>query len=244
MKKLVLVALMAMVGMTASGCIITSGDDDPVDEFAAITAEWSFKNLASNDNTLPCPPTYNTTALYNQVIDEAGNLVGQPIIDLFDCGDFRGTATDLDPDIYQSWIEVTTGSGGMVYAQSLSAIVDVIDVDKTFSTTILEDGGYFQLSWTLADANGGGTLTCSQAAATGVGVLATLTGPNTATDDQLDCAPGFGVTAGLLMGSYTVEVSAINNAGEGLGAGIIRTAQVIDDQNAVTDLGSFMLPID
>lgn len=245
MKKLVLVALTAMVAMAASGCIITSGDDDPIDEFAAITAKWSIKNLATNDNTLPCPPGINTTALYNQVIDENGNAIGSPIIDLFTCSDFQGTATDLDPDIYQSWIELTTGSGGTVYAQSLSAIVDVIDTDKTFETTILEDGGYFELSWTLRAANGGGELTCAQAAATGVSILATLTTGGSDTDDILDCAPGYGVTAGLPMGTYVVSIDAINSANEPLGPDpVLKNNVVIGDQNAVTDLGHVDLPIE
>jgi hypothetical protein len=244
MKKLVLVALAAMVAMTASGCIITSGDDDPIDEFATITAKWSIKNIASNNNNLPCPPGTTTAALYNQVIDDNGNLVGSPAIDLFDCDDFQGAATDLDPDIYQSWVELTSDGGGTVYAQSLSAIVDVIDVDKTFETTILEDGGYFELSWNLMDANGGGPLTCAQAGATGVGILTTLTSGGAGIDDLLPCAPGYGVTGGLLMGSYTVQVSAVDSVNEGLGEGILKNAQLIDDRNAVTDLGSFTLPID
>lgn len=244
MKKLVLVALTAMLAMAASGCIITSGDDDPIDEYATVTAKWSIKNLASNDNNLPCPPGINTAALYNQKIDNNGNLIGSPAIDLFNCSDFTGRAEDLDPDIYQSWIELTTGSGGTVYAQSLSAIVDVIDVDKTFETTILEDGGYFSLSWTLRDANGGGELSCAQAAASGVGVLATVTNGVAATDDQLDCAPGYGVTAGLLNGSYTVKISAINTAGDGLGESVLANAALIGDRNQVTDLGHFDLPVD
>lgn len=243
MKKLVLVALTAMVAMAASGCIITSGDDAPAED-AVITAKWSIKNIASNDNSLPCPPGTTTAALYNQVIDDNGNLIGQPAIDLFNCSDFQGASDPLVPDIYQSWVELTSDNGADIYARSLSAIVDVIDVDKTFETTILEDGGYFELDWTLRAAVGGATLTCAAAQADGVGVLTTVTNGTASKDDQLDCAPGYGVTAGLLMGSYTVEVSAINTAGEGLGEGTIKTAQLIDDRNAVTDLGHFDLPID
>ena len=245
MKKLVLLALTAMVAMTASGCIITSGDDDPIDEFATITAKWSIKNLASNNNNLPCPPGTTTAAVYNQVIDDNGNLVGSPAIDLFNCSDFQGAATDLDPDIYQTWVELTSDNGTNVYAQSLSGIVDVITADKTFETTILEDGGYFQLSWTLRAAVGGAELSCSQATANGVSILATLTSGGSGTDDILDCEPGSGVTAGLRMGTYVVSIDAVNSANEALGPDpVLKNNVVIADRNEVTDLGHVDIPID
>jgi hypothetical protein len=244
MKKLVLVALAALVAMSATGCIITSGDDAP-DEDAVITAKWSIKNIASNDNNLPCPPGITTAAVYMQPLDENNNPVGTPRPpDLFDCNDFTGATDPLTPDVYQTWVELTSGTGGTVYAKSLSAIVDVIDVDKTFETTILEDGGYFELDWTLRDVNGGAELSCTAALAAKVGVLATVTSGSAMQDMLLDCGPGYGVTPGILMGSYTVEVSAATSDGGGLGDGILKTAQIIDDQNAVTDLGHFDLPVD
>ncbi|MFN0246757.1 MAG: hypothetical protein ACKV2T_07595 [Kofleriaceae bacterium] len=245
MKKLVLVALTALLAMSASGCIITSGDDDPNDTFATITAKWSIKNIASNNNNLPCPPGTTTTALYNQVIDDNGNLVGQPAIDLFDCDDFQGAATDLDPDIYQTWIELTTDNGASVTAESLSAIVDVIDVDKTFETTILEDGGYFMASWTLRDAAGGGVLSCAQALANNVSLDVTVSAsPNDPpVPVDLPCEGGFGVSQGFRMGTYQISITATDAEGP-LGEAIVRSNVPIGDWNAVTDLGAIDIPID
>jgi hypothetical protein len=243
MKTLVLVALTAMLAMAATGCIISSGDDS---EFATVTAEWSIKNLATNDNTLDCPPGTTTAALYNNVIDESGNLIGSPAIDLFNCNDFHGAATDLDPDVYQTWIKLTSDGGGNVYAESLSAIVDVIDSDKTFSTTILEDGGYFSIDWTLRDSNGAGELTCAQAMARNVSLDLSITGagqnePPIPVD--LPCEGGFGVSQGLLAGSYTVSITATDADGP-LGEAIVKSNQVIRDKNQVTDLGHVDIPID
>ena len=242
MKKLVLVALTAMLATAASGCIITSGDDTP-EEDALITAKWSIKNLASNDNTLPCPPGTTTTALYNQAIDEAGNLIGSPEIDLFNCSDFQGTSGGLIPDVYQSWVELTSDNGANVYATSLSAIVDVIDVDKTFETTILEDGGYFKIDWTLRDAAGAGELSCAQALADNVSLDVTIAGPSVppvAVD--LPCEAGFGVSQGFITGTYQVSITATDADGP-LGEAIVKSNVVIGDRNEVTDLGHVDIPI-
>lgn len=247
MKKLVLVALTAMVAMAASGCIITSGDDtgDDDGDFATVTAKWSIKNLATNDNTLPCPPGTNTAALYNQAIDDAGDPVGSPAIDLFNCSDFQGAATDLLPDVYQSWVELTNGSGGTVYAKSLSAIVDVVSVDKTFETTILEDGGYFMLDWTLHAAQGAAELSCSQAGANNVSLDLTLQGTGPGTDPiavDLPCAPGYGVSQGLQEGQYTVSITATDADGP-VGPAVNMASKMILDRNQVTDLGHVDVPI-
>lgn len=245
MKKLVLVALAAIVAMTASGCIITSGDDgpDPIDD-AVITAKWSIKNLASNNNNLPCPPGTTTAAVYAQPVDDSGNLVGQPRIELFNCDDFQGSTDPLVPDVYQAWVELTSDGGGNVFAQSLSAIVDVIDDDKTFETTILEDGGYFMLDWTLRDSVGAAELSCSEAQADNVSLDVTVAGPSTppiAVD--LPCGPGFGVSQGFIAGSYTVSITATDAKGP-VGPPVNKANVVIEDRNAVTDLGHIDIPID
>ncbi|HVK87712.1 MAG TPA: hypothetical protein VM513_26520 [Kofleriaceae bacterium] len=229
MKKLVLSSLMTVLVSQAAGCVISSGEED-----ARITAQWSLKSLADNA-AIPYPPGTTTAAVYSQEVDASFRPIGQPIIDLFDVEDNAGTTAALPPSVYQVWVELTSEGGSNVFARSLSAYVDVIDTDKTFTTTILEDGGYFQLSWNLVDA-GGAPASCS--VTNGVGVLSTLTGPNTFRDDKFDCEDGGGITAGLLNGTYTVEVSALGPDDGSIGDAPLMDAKVIGDRNQVTDLGT------
>ena len=246
MKKLVLLVTTALIAMSATGCIISSGDDsgDDVGEEATITAKWSIKNLASNNNNLPCPPGINTAALYSQALDNNNEPVGSPQIDLFTCSDFQGAAA-IEPDVYQSWVEFTTGSGGSVYAKSLSAIVDVVQSDKTFETTILEDGGYFELSWDLVDSITRAPLTCAQAGSNGVSSLATeVNNGSNSKDDVFPCEDHYGVTGGLKMGTYTVDVEAIDSTEEPLGDNPTLLNKIIVDKNGVTDLGNLQIPVD
>lgn len=239
MKNLVLGSLFAALASQAAGCVITSGSDD-----AVITASWSIQNVDGTQTG--CPPTFNTAAVYSQPVNSLLQPVGSPIIDLFDCADGIGNTAPLPPDIYQVWVEITTGSGGQVYAKSLSAIVDVIDSDKTIATSILNDGGYFLLTWDLVDGVTNAPMECSDdPAIDGVGVLSTsVSNANNAFDDRFNCEDHYGVTGGLLQGAYTVEVAAINTAGASLGSAPVLTNRVIDGQNQVTDLGNIIIPVD
>jgi len=234
MKKLVLGSLMAVLVSQAAGCIITSGEED-----AVITANWSLKQQATGQ-IIPCPPTTTTAAIYAQAVDTAFRPVGSPFIDLYDCNDNSGRTAPLPPDVYQVWVQLESEGGGTVYAQSLSAFVDVIDVDKTFTTTILNDGGYFQFDWDLVDAATNAPLTCGQIPEIGgVGAVSTsVSNPNMFFDDKFDCEDGTGITGGLLQGAYTVSVDALDMNDLSISpAPTNLTNRVIGDRNQVTDLG-------
>lgn len=241
MKKLVLGSLVAVLASQAAGCIITTADED-----AVITANWSLKQQ-STGQIITCPPGTTTAAVYSQPVDGANNPIGSPIIDLFDCDDNSGRTAPLPPDVYQVWVSLTSEGGGSVYATSLSAIVDVIDTDKTFTTTLLNDGGYFQLTWDLVDSQTSAPLTCATALADGVGVVSTLvSNPQSFVDDKFTCEDHYGITGGLLQGTYTVAVDAFQ---DGAGGGAIGPAttlsnKVIGPRNAVTNLGNVQIGID
>lgn len=241
MKKLVLESLLLIgVASQATGCIMSDEED------AVITAEWSFRELATNSN-LSCPDGFNTVALYNQPVDLDNRPVGQPIIDLFDCSDFRHDSAPLPPDVYRTWISVTSGSGGSVYADSLSAYVDVVDNDKTFNAMIADDGGYFAFDWDLRDAATNQPLTCgSDPELDGIEILSTLTGPDTLKVDQFNCNDGYGVTAALIEGTYQLAIDAFRdgNPDMAIGPATEVTNQVIRAPNKVTDLGTVVVKID
>jgi hypothetical protein len=244
MKKLVLGSLLlAAIATQATGCIITTEDDDP-GEAAFITADWTFRNIATQSNT-GCPAGFGTVALHNQEVDlDNRPIPGTEVIDLFDCIDGRHESAPLDPVVYETWLEVTSSGGASVYAESLSAIVDVTQVDKTFSATILNDGGYFQVAWDLRGATTNNPLQCRDVAnLDGVEIISTVTGGTQAVVDKFDCENGIDISGGLLQGSYTVSVDAFDDAAGALGPPVNLTNRTIKDRNGVTDLGRVTLPI-
>jgi hypothetical protein len=243
MKKLVLGSLLAVLVSQAAGCIITSSDD------AVISASWSLQTTAGQQ--LTCPPGTTTAAVYAQAVDLDYRLVGTPFIDLFDCDDHFGNSAPLPPDVYQVWVELTSEGGGNVYATSTSLnessatddyFVDVLDFDQTFKTTILEDGGYFQFDWDLRNA-ANQPITCGGVAK--VAILSTsVTNQNMSFDDRFPCEKQYGLTGGLLNGGYTLEVSAANAGGQGLGPQTEILNRPIAPKNKVTDLGTVMVRVD
>jgi hypothetical protein len=236
MKNLVLGSLIAI---GASGCIITTGDDD-----AYITAAWGLSNIATNTAT-GCPANFDTAALYNQPIDANLNNAGPVVIDLFDCVASRGTSAPLAPGPYLSWIEIANHDNTAVYAKSTSAVVDVTSSDKSFTAQILNDGGYFQFAWQLRGASSNASLSCAQAGLVGgppagVQLQAFVSGSTESSSDIFDCEDGRGITAGYVQGSYDVLIDAINPNPVGSAPTIQST---IAPQNQVTSLGTINIPI-
>ena len=150
MTKLAL-ATVVTLGSQAAGCIIQSDrhhDDGPGVEVATISARWSLRNMIDGATTR-CPAGFDTVELFAQPVDDSGDPTGDPAIDLFDCDAPAGLSTDLAPDVYRVWIEVRSHDLSTLYAQSLSQVRDVRLADEQLTATILNDGGYFQLSWDL-----------------------------------------------------------------------------------------------
>ncbi len=244
MKNLVLASLIALAASQAAGCIITTGDDDGEDAF--ISATWSLREEATNNNNVTCPPGFDTAALYNQPVDANGNNAGPVIVDLFDCAAKAGTSAPLPPTTYLTWVVIANHDNTDQYATSLSAFVDVTTSDKTFNTQILVDGGYFQVAWDLVGAQSNASLTCAQAdAAGGVSLIGTqVSNPSNSNEDLFDCEDFSGITAGYTMGTYTVSLAALNAAEQSVGTAPEITNAVIGDANAVTKLGTVEIPID
>lgn len=244
MKRFVLASLIALAASQAAGCIITSGDDDGGDD-AFISATWSLRSEATN-SAATCPPGFDTAALYNQPVDANGNNAGPVIVDLFDCARGSGTSDPLPPTLFLTWIEITNSNNTSVYAKSLSAYVDVTTQDKTFSTQILVDGGYFQLAWSLVDAQTNAPLSCAQAGVTGgIETVATEVGtPSNFASDIFDCGDAYGITAGFTEGTYTIKVDAFDAANNQVGSAPDLVNKVIQAPNKVTNLGTVTIPVD
>jgi hypothetical protein len=273
MRKVLLAALVA-----ATGCVASDGgaDDDGdgvanIDDFCpntpldapvdidgctfravegSIKANWSFKEV-STGASLVCPTGFNTTAVHATPVNRFGDKTGTEIIDLYDCDDFTGMAL-YEARLYSVFMEITTPTNSAKYADTPSAFVDITNVDKTITQTIIDDGGFFVFDWQLRDAVGGAQLTCAQAAADSVDITATLVGTSSAKSDVYNCkTPGFrdsgtgtAFTAGLIAGDYTVSISALNTADQAVGVAPALTSKRISAPNKITDLGMIQIPID
>jgi hypothetical protein len=239
MKSVILGTLLAGTVAQLTGCIIDNSNNNNT---AHITANWSIKTVAGAAVT--CPPGFDTAAIVSQEIDAAGNAIGSPITDLFNCSANHGVTAGLPAGVFQTWVEITDTTGANVYARSLSAIVDLTAADKTFTAEIYNDGGFFQMAWALHGATSGGPLTCAAAGADTVEIISTVSGGTQFLTDKFTCADGSGVTSALAAGSYTLSVDATLGNGGALGAPVNFASKVIQAPNKVTDLGSVMIPID
>jgi len=256
MKKLVLGSLFALTASQVAGCIITTGEGG-TDDYATVGATWRFSTVAGG--TATCPPGFDTVALFNQRVNAQGEPIGgncrtpadaessngSCFVDLYDCVDGAGRSAPLPPARYQTWIAVTDDSVSQVYAETVSAYLDVRDVDLTYNAQVLVDGGYFFLSWDLVDSVTDELLTCGDVLPDGVGVVSTsVANPSSFTDDKFTCEDYAGYTAGLLAGTYTVSIDAFDDVEGSLGEPVVLTNKVIADQNRVTDLGHIEIPVD
>lgn len=217
-----------------------------VEEEAKIAVAWHFKSFAGV--AAGCPSGFDTIAVNAQAIDQHGEPVGLPSVDLFDCAAGQGQTAELPPTRYRVWLSVANHAVTSVYADSTSSIVDLRTSDGTYDAAILTDGGYFSLAWELRGASSGDSLACEDVPGLdGVETIATsVATPSAAIIDKFTCSDYAGVTAGLLAGTYTVSVDAFTDAsgGAALGTAPALVNRVIRAPNQVTALGTIVIPVD
>ncbi len=220
-------------------CQLEGGGGD-----ALLSVNWTFRNIATGAATA-CPSGFDTVALYSQEVTSTGDLIGSPIIDLFDCAAGSGTSAPLAPSFYKAWIEVTNTNNTSTYARSTEAFIDLTVSDKSFSTQILNDGGYFLIAWNLVGGSTSNPLTCAEAGASGgIDVIATdINDSSNSAEDLFDCETGQSYTAGFQSGTYTVSVAARNASQDPIGTAPTLTNKVIASPNLVTNLGTVEIPI-
>jgi hypothetical protein len=244
MKKLALATMVTLVSQ-AAGCIIEADRRGPGGSFepATISARWSLRNMVDGATTA-CPSGFDTVRLIMQPINANGDPVGDAAEDRFFCEDSGGVATDLFPDVYQVWIEVTSNDLTKLYAQSLSQIIDVVEFDDTFNTEVLNDGGYFQLAWDLVGKSTNRPVACAQVAGldTIKAISTSVASATFAYDDSFVCDDHFAVSGGLLEGDYTIAIDALSGS-KSVGKMALQT-MTIAGQNQVTNLGTIAIPID
>lgn len=243
MKKLVLGSLLlAALASQTTGCIITS---DGGSEFATINAEWSFRTVNPSGQLSPpnsCPTGFGTVELHSQEVDASLRPIGIENLDLFDCIDMRHLSAEMDPGVYDTFLRVATSGGGSLYAESLPAIVDVTVSDKTFSTDIVDNGGYFRVAWDLREQGTNAPLDCVDVAGIdGVEISSTIAGAQDGVTDIFDCEVGAEFSNPVMAGTYVVTLEALDTAQQAIGQGALLNNKIMRDRNQVTDLGTVTL---
>jgi hypothetical protein len=245
MKKLALgsLTLAALVSQT-TGCIITSDDGD---DFATITADWSFHTVNTRGQLSPennCPPGFPTVALHSQELDGADRPVGLEVVDLFDCIDGRNFSDELLPGVYETFIRVTDDSGLSLYAESLPEIVDVRVNDVTIEPQIMDNGGYFSYAWDLRELQTNAPLECRDIAGLdGIEIAATLTNSTEGVTDIFDCEVGAAFSAPVMEGTYVISVAALDTTDKQISEDLTLNNKVMRNRNQVTDLGVLTIQV-
>jgi hypothetical protein len=239
MKKLVLGALLAVAASSAgAGCSSSSN--------VIVDVNWKFTQL-SNNTTLGCPTGFDTATIMSQATSDTTHLgAGQTFTDLFPCSTGHGTIA-LPDDSYLIWVQIENSSGSSLYAQSQETFYDTAIDTKPVEAEIIDDGGYFFLTWDLERAATGASLSCASApvpSGGGVRTVATSMANNTtSTDDIFTCEDHYGVSDPLIAGQYVIAVAAEDAAKQALGDSTSVNA-TIHAPSGLTDLGHLTLKID
>lgn len=230
MNKLVLTALMLGGLSQATGCIISSGGDDPA---AQLRVNWQLTSLGGD----PCPPNGSVEV----VSQRAG---GAEFIDIYDCVAGEGVTASLPLGTYTVWVNVITADN-LLWAQSFATDV-TLDLDGEIvpvNFDILTDEGYLFATWNIIEDATGNPLTCAEAGAGGVSILSTLVDSGgMGYDDIFTCEDGEGMTSPLPIGEYTVVTSLLDDNDAVLGQSLARDAE-IQYGNELVDLGNFEFEI-
>jgi hypothetical protein len=240
--------------VAAVGCTST--------EVGHIAANWQLADIAftgpQTAGTTPtaCPPGFDTAELHTVAASPDGTAVdactspsSDCYIDQFNCSDNTGVSAALPAQNYLTWIAITDHSGTQVYATSTAAFVDITSQDLSFNAQILNNGGYFRLTWSLMGESSGQTIPCAQTDAASslngsVETVATVSGGANMLADKFNCEDHFGYTAGLPSGGYTVAVDALNSANQALGSqSTVVPGTITTIPNDITDLGHLVLLI-
>lgn len=241
MKNVVFGSLLAVVA--AAGCTTSSSSQ------VTTTASWTFHTISASGRTYTpsaCPGgQFDTAAVISQSTDAAGNPTGSCTaastpsgscyVDLYNCTDNTGTEL-VDPGYYDQFVSITNHDGTQVYADGLPVNID-LTADNAFTSDIIDNGGYFQVTWDLRTAAGGAATCADFAGENGVELASTLSGTSNAVTDIWDCANGTDITDPLPEGNYTMSLAVLNANDQALGVSDAING-TIHAQNVVTDLGS------
>ena len=230
---------------SGDGCSATCTTESGSSSYT-ISAMWTLETLATT--VQPCPPGFDTAALYSQRVDASGNAIGNPAVDAFDCNSpGAGITTPLAAGLYSVSLEIQNHDLTTTYASTIAARVDLTTQAQHFNAEIYTDGGYFSFSWKLVKESSPATVvTCQQAgvgANGGTEIISTdMAGSHNAVSDLFTCDDGAGTTPVLPAADYTVSIDVFGNNMTALGTADPISATIMGP-NKVTPLGLVTIPI-
>ena len=267
MKKMITGALaLGATCLLASGCIIVSGDDDPID--GDINVSWSID---------PACPVGATTAQLIARPPGAPTSAGIPAT--FDCDAGSGFIEAVPPGTYDVFVNITDTSTNTLFAQSFAQADVVVVAGREVTVapfTILADEAFFGFDWQITeggslapdcavpvpsypdpDCNAGGALVCPPAStcasdgicrvdATRVGFVATFVSDTSVPADSLfECTPeGSGQAGPFPLGDYSdVIISITDPAGASYYDSNAMPTAALDVGNEIEDLGTVVFPL-
>ena len=263
MKNLVLATLLCSgMAQLGTGCLIVGDDDNnnpppppPPDAMEAPDAEpppppetgdiqvtWTL--LAGDaQEAVPCPP-YGVDIVV--IADPDPEVSGDEAPFMFDCVAGEGLAVELDPAIYDVWVELLDADGNLIAQSDIQEEVPLnpnqqVDLEFIFSL----DRGRFAFTWTIID--GGQPATCQDVGAEEVGLLLTVAGTTFADDYLFSCEAGEGVTDPLpIADEYVGDIDLLDNSTSPptvLGSADAAN-MTLDYGNHFNDLGNFQFTVE
>jgi hypothetical protein len=247
MKKLVFAALMIGGLMQATGCIISSGDDDT----GTFSAQWTLIERYAADPNNPSDTVVTCDdagvvsiavhSLPSSGLDCDPNFGGNECVDVFTCNDSNGVTAPLIADTYTVWMEALDASDTPVaisFSSPETTLAGGDNIGMDMSWPI--DAGNFHFTWTLVDAaNGDAPLTCADAGAASVSITATpVLNQTTYVDNTFDCTDGEGLAEDNHLGENTLVVEVLDSGDLSLGTSNART-ETLSLGNEVVELPNF-----
>jgi hypothetical protein len=239
------------LSVAAVGCTTSS-------DVGHIQANWTMESVDATGHTTAtaCPTGFDTAAMHTvaaspdgTALDACTSVNSNCYIDLFNCSDMTGISSALPAQNYLTWVEITDHAGAQTFATSTAGFVDITNVDLSFNTEILVNGGYFRLAWSLMGEASGRALSCAETAAStpnggSVETTATISGTTLALSDKFNCEDHFGYSAPLPAANYSIVVDALDSSNRALGSQSVQLSNTIGAiPNDIVDLGHVVLGI-
>jgi hypothetical protein len=164
--------ILVLCAVFASGCTAT--------EVATLTVNWSIQKV--DGTVLPCSTDFPNMLVHVQSYSDTLGANEEDITKLFDCSAGQGTwSLPLSGDMenpnrsgfsstnvngkYDVWVSQSEATGTVVRQSAFPTYyVDLTTGDKTVTSTLYENGGYYGLYWGLRSLATSGGFDCAQAA--------------------------------------------------------------------------------
>jgi len=238
MKKLVWSSFVLAATSQAMGCILVSDDDDT----GSVSVSWSPLTVDSNGNEVAATcPEGATTAIIYALPDGSSD----PYEDWVDCGDGAGTARDLPEGPYQVWVRLTDSTRVNRFAESGSALVDVVagETSTVPRLDIFVDHAFYTVAWRLL--GGGVEAGCANVVGAGDVAIDATDGGGGLYDHLVPCEDGQGgfeaATKPLpINDNYTVSVQLMNaeNSAAISEAAVVSDTETLSYGNQFSSLGT------